>query len=73
MSQSDGGPAFPVPISGSEAKYAEGMTLRDLFAGMALQGILARSSEWETQWGDSRAKQAFEIADAMLKQREAQP
>jgi hypothetical protein len=33
----DGGPAFPVRM----AYYSTGMTLRDWFAGMALQGLLA--------------------------------
>ena len=35
----DGGPAFP--IGSGDMRDPMGMTLRDWFAGMALQGILA--------------------------------
>jgi len=44
----DGGPAFPMP-SGQEPRvdqvthYNEGMSLRDWFAGLAMQGMLSNS------------------------------
>jgi hypothetical protein len=50
----DGGPAFPVPMAATPGPNGEhhlydaterclgGMTLRDYFAGQALQGMLAR-------------------------------
>jgi len=47
MSTNDGGPAFPVPMLPGESwdseKYGNpnGMSMRDWFAGMALQGLLA--------------------------------
>ena len=51
------------------------VTLRDLFAGMALQGLLAHTCTndvpiWKAK---EAANRAFEIADAILKQREATP
>lgn len=35
-----GGPAFPC-LPSKTASYKNGMTLRDWFAGMAMQGMLA--------------------------------
>lgn len=70
----DGGPAFPrtIPIydNGARPNVTEGMTLRDWFAGKALQGMIAR-----TNWGiedDARdiSDEAYGYADAMLKARE---
>ena len=41
----DGGPAFPEPCTqewrGKEFQFTPGMSLRDWFAGMAMQGMLA--------------------------------
>ena len=67
MTYRDGGPAFPC----LEAKNApnEGMSLRDYFAGQALAGQAAQPTD-----GDVRAIAwyCYELADAMLKAREAQ-
>ena len=70
--QNDGGSAFPstptpdYPYSGSY-----GMSLRDWFAGMALQGELANNSDGA--WLDSSAarcaKRCYLFADAMLEAR----
>lgn len=52
-----------------------GMTLRDWFAGRALTGLLA----WSPSDGDypmaarTAARSAYEMADAMLQQRDAPP
>lgn len=46
--------------SGSE------ITLRDIFAGQALQGLLTGASG---QFADFFTEQAYRIADAMLEQR----
>jgi hypothetical protein len=46
-----------------------GMTLRDYFAGTAMQASTVRHSEYKSL--DDLAKDAYEIADAMLKAREA--
>lgn len=67
----DGGPAFPRPghydqqfgwIESSSA----GMPLRDWFAGLAMQAILASHRVDEIELC---AENAYEIADAMLAQR----
>lgn len=58
----DGGPAFPTEFTGYP-----GMTLRDYLAAKAMQGISANGA-----WGDSNsvAVKAYQIADAMLAERE---
>ena len=70
----DGGPAFPFgqiseltgqPINGW---FAPGMTLRDWFAGMALQGLLASSRRSATCEQYTRC--AYDHADAMIADRE---
>ena len=50
--------------------YAKDMTLRDHFAGMAMQGLVART-DWDTDSLDFYSVWAYEMADAMLKAREA--
>ena len=62
----DGGYVFPTAVDDSE--YA-GMSLRDYFAAKAMQGILA-NPESVIQTYESGAKEAYEMADAMLKARE---
>lgn len=79
MSTNDGGPAFPQPCT--EGGYSAnspygiaggGMTLRDYFAARAMQSIVSvlhagiRPTDLE-----SMARDAYVIADAMLKAREA--
>lgn len=67
-SANTGGPAFPVPdIDGS--KVCEGMTLRDYFAGKAMQGIVSREVSNENLI-DRYAVGAYKMADAMLKARD---
>ncbi len=58
-----GGPAFPVPAGCGED---QGMTLRDYFAAKAVQGLLACPVQ-----SDERmfARDAYQMADAMLKER----
>ena len=69
----DGGPAFP-NIAGPKSFHHDGMTLRDWFAGQALQGQCACPVTAES-WGHKvMAKQAYEQADAMIAARkESQP
>lgn len=83
---SDGGPAFPTPDCSQwdGAMRTYGMSLRDYFAGIALQGLLAadglsgihekehhgsviRGPRWHEP--ESIANTAFELADAMLAER----
>lgn len=74
MTNNNGGPAFPV--AGSEHNYPiEGMTLRDYFAAKVLSGWLASypgSNLHPVAAGnaDEVAKQAYMLADAMLRARE---
>ena len=59
-------PAFPV----STLSFSlTGMTLRDYFAAKALQGLIEHG--WNTMNDEEHAKTAYQIADAMLKAREA--
>ena len=76
----NGGPAFPIPPIDNgpgniKSQAKPGMTLRDWFAGMAMQGILVENSEGAGtatfNWRQ-RAEAAYKAADAMLKAREAE-
>ena len=65
-----GGPAFPAWEQDTYGAkfFNEGMTLRDWFAGMAMQGLLA--CPVQPQSGpDMYARDAYTLADAMLKER----
>ena len=68
----DGGPAFPFHIqhpNGDEWKET-GMTLRDWFAGKALQGLLIRGAlGTHAIPAVLYAFDAYALADAMLAQR----
>jgi len=50
--------------------YHPGMTMRDEFAKAALQGMYAASS-YPTGLMDDTAKEAYAMADAMMKARKA--
>lgn len=65
MNKETGGPAFPIkgPIMTSDE---QGMTLRDYFAAKAMQALAQKYSHE----GDI-SRNAYKIADAMLKAREA--
>ena len=70
----DGGPAFPIPLNPGESWREDqgdpnGMTLRDWFAGMALQGMLA-NPDFNGASDASVAGFAFRQADAMIKGRD---
>ena len=78
----DGGPAFPCEVGPvadgymlqtGDGKWRQpGMTLRDHFAGLAMQGIFANQGINCTAAGDEvDAAVAYRIADAMIKVREA--
>lgn len=60
----EGGPAFPVNIPGCGDNGWHGMSLRDWFAGLAMQAIIpANISDAAT------VRAAYSIADDMLKER----
>jgi uncharacterized protein YodC (DUF2158 family) len=79
----DGGPAFPragayrrMPGDQGERDYIiqrpqEGMSLRDWFAGQALQHIEFEADDLGT--ATERARMAYRVADAMLAARSPQP
>lgn len=68
----DGGPAFPSPAlphaTDGRAEARDGMTLRDYFAGQALQFLLREIQGYSP---DFIATRAYEMADAMIAARKA--
>lgn len=67
-----GGPAYPHTVLGDlgqTCEVCEGMTLRDYFAAQALAGICAHSDSWGQTSISDVAGTAYEVADAMLKER----
>jgi len=57
------------PISGSQYRHTEGMTLRDYFAAKAMQGFAAMSDVDGFSSVEEMAKMSYKWADAMLKAR----
>lgn len=71
MSKDTGGPAFPAGLAiGDRAKLEGGMTLRDYFAAKAMQGMLANQHPYQASDEHMFARDAYVMADAMLKARE---
>ena len=72
MSNNTGGPAFPTSNGGSPD---DGMTLRDYFAGKAMQALITgpdvMDDHYEEETNEYVAKRSYFIADAMLKARQA--
>ena len=61
--------AFPWSIDDGEIiKGNKGMTLRDYFAAKAMQPLIVSFTVQDINW---TAQQAYKIADAMLKERQA--
>ena len=73
MRNNTGGSAFPVTINNGLPLGGDlGMTLRDYFAAKAMQGEVNRSGYYEVDnLTLKQAKNAYKMADAMLKAREA--
>ena len=69
-----GGPAFPQTYFDKEYNPymidTTGMTLRDYFAGKAMEALLVDPS-WQGNTTGTAAAIAYEMADAMLKARTA--
>ena len=68
MSIKDGGPAFPNTVLITNESFSElrGMTLRDYFAGKAMQALIEKYDESAVEISVA----AYEFADQMLKARE---
>lgn len=65
--RNDGGPASPVT---NDAKDGEqGMTLRDWFAGIALQGMCSNPNHDLDEIHDVAVRNAWRLADAMIAER----
>lgn len=72
-------PAFPRPFSGTKQFAQEGMTLRDYFAAQVLAVVYAKNWDMFMDYTiespeeaiESAAKDAYGLADAMLKARQA--
>ena len=64
--------AFPRPFSstirGITFRPQDGMTLRDYFAAVAMQGLIAADPGWAAD--GKGAALAYKIADDMLKERQ---
>lgn len=76
----DGGAAFPFAATdpSNVGLQTGGMSLRDRIALEALGGMLAHSTRYKPReidralhWHDAIAKEAYELADAMLAARKA--
>lgn len=73
--KNDGGPAFPVVSSNGLGHVSDGISIRDWFAGMALQGMNANTGLIKVSTSleicfENMSKIAYEQADAMLKERD---
>ena len=68
MNKDTSGPAFPLQYEGSTRSDASGMTLRDYFAAKAMQGFSAASDMNGVPLNEV-ARQAYDVADAMLEAR----
>jgi len=81
MARLNNHPAFPVPAYPGDGKIPairpnSGMAIRDWFAGMAMQGLLAGTQVAFDVLGnlkdfDRLAKKSYEAADAMLVHRDS--
>ena len=72
--KNDGGPAFPTEVEYNREDmtnlyHEEGMSLRDYFAGQAMQSIIKYGSAYSEK--NIIARYAYEYADAMLEARDA--
>jgi hypothetical protein len=72
MTIKDGGPAFPTQIDNYANYGTQGMTLRDHFAGLAMQALIARATYHIEDETRDVSEVAYKYADAMLKAREAE-
>jgi len=79
MAKTDGGPAFPVP-NDANVNGQEGMSLRDWFAGMAMQSLIPTNNEQANAYhmrstakmgtSELAAAAAYKQADALPAQRD---
>lgn len=66
----DGGSAYPtMTVSPYGNTIQGGMSLRDYFAAQALMGLCANSVPGSHHSTENRVRDAYEIADAMIAER----
>lgn len=69
----NGGPAFPLDPETNRLREAQGMSLRDYFAGQALMAMLSQPANAQNiaAYDDTNtvARSAYGFADAMLHER----
>ena len=73
MTTNNGGPAFPCDhlVDDDGVSLSSGMTLRDYFAAKAMQGDISRVGYYQREEHMlTAAKNAYAMADAMLRARE---
>lgn len=66
----DGGPAFPLDPETNRLTEAQGMSLRDWFAGQALNGCIANTLPSTPEQVVHLCRHMYEVADQMLAARE---
>jgi hypothetical protein len=66
----DGGPAFPIFTNGTIVVLDYGMSLRDYFAGQAIAGTVGPAPDGWSISPQDQAAWAYQIADAMIAERE---
>ncbi len=63
-------PSYPI-LDPNSSYYREGLTKREYFAGLAMQGVLASRQPYKARMTVNQvASEAIGIADALLKQLE---
>ncbi len=71
MTKQTGGPAFPsAEIFYDEIVHTGGMTLRDYFAAATVSSGTVFKNDQPADTPEAVARQAYKLADAMLKARE---
>ena len=64
------------PVGNSERVWEDGMDLRDYFAAKAMEGMMSdpeyQLGAWDNyvDWHENLTRQAYQMADAMMKARE---
>jgi hypothetical protein len=58
--------AFPVEVNKNYYYFHAGLTKREYFAAMAMQGLLANSFRSPTSYIESNAEYAVNYADALI-------
>lgn len=70
VSEKTGGSVFPTIHNGSTLPGERGITLRDWFAGMAMQALLTALEDGKEHQAALIPGTAYRVADAMLKAKE---